>query len=46
MSGSTREQVFPIEGLDSGEPIDVTKEYWEEKKRKLTERLDKVNRHQ
>jgi antitoxin ParD1/3/4 len=28
-----------LEGLDSGEPIPVTKEYWEEKKRKLTERL-------
>jgi antitoxin ParD1/3/4 len=31
-----------LEGLDSGEPIPVTKEYWEEKKRKLTERLAKT----
>jgi antitoxin ParD1/3/4 len=31
-----------LEGLDSGEPIPVTKEYWEEKKRKLTERLGKA----
>jgi antitoxin ParD1/3/4 len=28
-------------GLDSGAPISVTKDYWEEKKRKLTERLGK-----
>jgi len=31
-----------LEGLDSGEPVPVTKEYWEEKKRKLTERLGKT----
>jgi antitoxin ParD1/3/4 len=31
-----------LEGLDSGEPIPVTKEYWEERKRKLTERLGNV----
>ena len=31
-----------LEGLDSGEPIPVTKEYWEEKKRKLTARLGKA----
>lgn len=31
-----------LEGLDSGEPIPITKEYWEEKKRKLTERLGKT----
>jgi antitoxin ParD1/3/4 len=31
-----------LEGLDSGEPIAVTREYWEEKKRKLTERLGKT----
>jgi antitoxin ParD1/3/4 len=31
-----------IEGLESGEPISVTKEYWEAKKRKLTERLGKA----
>ena len=32
-----------LEGLDSGEPIPVTREYWEEKKRKLTERLGKAH---
>ncbi len=30
-----------LEGLDSGEPIPVTKDYWDEKKRKLAERLGK-----
>ncbi len=33
-----------LEGLDSGPPIAVTPEYWEEKKRKLTERLGKAVR--
>ena len=28
-----------LEGLDSGHPISVTREYWDEKKRKLAERL-------
>jgi antitoxin ParD1/3/4 len=31
-----------LEGLGSGEPIPVTAEYWEAKKRKLTERLGKA----
>ena len=31
-----------LEGLDSGEPTPVAKEYWDEKKRKLTERLGKT----
>ena len=31
-----------LEGLDSGQPIPVTSEYWEEKKRRLTERLSKA----
>lgn len=31
-----------LEGLDSGEPIAVTQEYWEAKKRKLVERLNKA----
>jgi antitoxin ParD1/3/4 len=31
-----------LEGLDSGPPIPVTPEYWEEKKRRLTERLGKA----
>jgi antitoxin ParD1/3/4 len=35
-----------LEGLDSGEPIPVTADYWEEKKRKLTERLGKAIRPQ
>lgn len=35
-----------LEGLDSGAPIPVTPEYWEEKKRKLTERLGKAIRPQ
>lgn len=30
-----------LEGLDSGGPIEVTPEYWEKKKRRLTERLSK-----
>jgi antitoxin ParD1/3/4 len=34
-----------LEGLGSGEPIPVTKEYWEEKKRKLAERLGKAISH-
>ena len=32
-----------LEGLDSGDPILVTKEYWDEKKRKLTERLGRAH---
>ena len=35
-----------LEGLDSGQPVPVTSEYWEEKKRKLTERLGKAIRPQ
>lgn len=35
-----------LEGLDSGEPLAVTPEYWEEKKRRLTERLAKTIRPQ
>jgi antitoxin ParD1/3/4 len=31
-----------LEGLNSGEPTLVTKEYWEQKKRRLTERLGKA----
>lgn len=31
-----------LEGLDSGPPIPVTQEYWDQKKRKLTERLVKA----
>jgi antitoxin ParD1/3/4 len=31
-----------LEGLDSGQPIPVTAEYWEGKKRRLTERLSKT----
>lgn len=32
-----------LEGLDSGAPIEVTPDYWESKKQKLTERLAKAN---
>lgn len=35
-----------LEGLESGQPIPVTEEYWDEKKRKLTERLAKAIRPQ
>ncbi len=35
-----------LEGLDSGVPIPVTPEYWEEKKRRLTERLGQATRPQ
>ena len=35
-----------LEGLDSGQPIPVTPEFWEEKKRRLTERLGKAIRPQ
>lgn len=35
-----------LEGLDSGEPIPVTPEYWEAKKQKLAERLGKAIRQQ
>jgi antitoxin ParD1/3/4 len=31
-----------LEGIESGEPIPVSKEYWDEKKRKLTERMGKI----
>jgi antitoxin ParD1/3/4 len=35
-----------LEGLDSGQPIVVTPEYWDEKKRRLTERLSKATQSQ
>ena len=35
-----------LEGMESGGPIAVTPDYWEEKKRKLTERLAKAIRPQ
>jgi antitoxin ParD1/3/4 len=31
-----------LEGLQSGEPVEVTKDYWEEKKRKLAARLSQA----
>jgi antitoxin ParD1/3/4 len=31
-----------LEGLESGKPVAVTPEYWEEKKRRLSERLGKA----
>lgn len=33
-----------LEGLDSGAAVPVTPEYWDEKKRKLTERLARATR--
>ncbi len=35
-----------LDGLASGEPIPVTSEYWEEKKRQLTQRLAKTTPNQ
>jgi antitoxin ParD1/3/4 len=35
-----------LEGLDSGQPISITADYWEEKKRKLTERFGKTQPRQ
>ena len=35
-----------LEGLDSGGPVAVTAEYWEQKKQRLTERLAKAIRPQ
>jgi antitoxin ParD1/3/4 len=35
-----------LEGMETGQPIPVTEEYWDEKKRKLTERLAKAIRPQ
>jgi antitoxin ParD1/3/4 len=35
-----------LEGVESGQPIPVTEEYWDEKKRKLTERLARTIRPQ
>jgi antitoxin ParD1/3/4 len=32
-----------LEGLSSGESIEATPEYWEAKRRKLSERLSKAN---
>jgi antitoxin ParD1/3/4 len=33
-----------LEGVESGQPIPVTEEYWDEKKRRLTERLARTIR--
>ena len=35
-------EALAIEGLDSGEPIEVGPGYWEEKHRRLDERLKKT----
>ena len=35
-----------LEGLDAGKPVAVTPEYWEEKKRRLSERLGKAAKPQ
>jgi antitoxin ParD1/3/4 len=41
-----RSDALLLEGQDSGPPLTVPPEYWEEKKRKLTERLGKATRPQ
>jgi antitoxin ParD1/3/4 len=33
-----------LEGLDSGEPVEVTPEWWEERRRQLKRRLEKKGR--
>jgi antitoxin ParD1/3/4 len=40
--GEERIDALLLEGLDSGQPIPVTPKYWEEKKRRLTERPGKA----
>ncbi|MGA7496386.1 MAG: type II toxin-antitoxin system ParD family antitoxin [Isosphaeraceae bacterium] len=40
--GEERIDALLLEGLDSGQPIPVTPGYWEEQKRRLTERLSKA----
>ena len=35
-----RLEVLLIEGLESGDPIPITPEYWQEKRRGLAQRLD------
>ncbi len=34
-----------LEGLQSGEPIEATETYWDEKKRKLAARIEKAHGH-
>ena len=33
-----------IEGLDSGEPVEITPEYWERKRRELVARLEETKK--
>ncbi|QEH35669.1 Antitoxin ParD4 [Aquisphaera giovannonii] len=40
----SRVDALLLSGLDSGEPVTITPEYWEEKKRRLVERLGKGGR--
>lgn len=35
-------ETLALEGLESGEPIDIAPGYWEEKHRRLDERLQKT----
>ena len=35
-----------LEGLKSGDPLEITPEYWENKRRKLMERHSKKKGHQ
>ena len=39
-----RLEAFLIEGLDSGEPIEVTSEYWERKRRELVARVEEIKK--
>ena len=36
-------EALAIEGLNSGEPVEIGPGYWEEKHRRLDERLKKIN---
>jgi antitoxin ParD1/3/4 len=37
-------EAFLLEGLDSGKPIEITPEYWEKKRKQLTERHKTKNK--
>lgn len=42
-NGAEELQALALEGLNSGEPIEVSSTYWNEKHRRLDERLEKLN---
>ena len=41
--GADELEALAIEGLNSGEPVEVGASYWQEKHRRLDERLKKTN---